>query len=333
MKIALVLTVKNEARLLRNNLLYHRAIGAAHIFVYFDGTTDGGKASIQDLDFVAVRDSVAASTYQQQPFLQKFTSQAGEHHTARQCLNTYDAQQRCAEKGIDWLISIDADELVCPAINSQVSLAEFFQEIDTEVEVVYLQTKEALQRKSSYGNVFAEETLFKSVPTYESRFKNIYKQFYNPFTEQKQRFSYWYGQTLGKGAIRIGRQVIPHNVHRYKKKDGSQPTTQKAGFVLHYHAYDAQDFIKKFTNFSEHPDTFLSGNAVESLKLLLRDVVNRSGMSETELQHYFENNLMFHETEVKQLLANRYLGVLKRSPAPLTDISSVVAIFKSLQDT
>ena len=332
MRVALVLTVKNEARVLRNNLRYHRAIGAHHIFVYFDGTTDEGKATIQDLDYVTVQDSVAAATYQQYAFLDKFTSQAAEHHTARQCLNTYDAQQQCAKMGIDWLISIDADELVCPNIDMQVSLPEFFGDIAKGVEVVYLQTKEVLQRKSSYGNVFAEETLFKSVPTYQSRLKNIYKQFYNPCTKEKQRFSYWYGQTMGKGAIRIGQGVIPHNVHRYKKEDGSTPRTRKVGFVLHYHAYDAQDFIKKFTNFSKHPDTFLSGNAVESLKLLLRDVVNKSGMSEAALERYFEAQLMFQESEVKQLQANRYLGVLKRSPAPLTTIHSVAAVFKSIAE-
>ena len=328
MRVALVLTVKNEERLLRHNLLYHRALGAEHIFVYFDGTTDGGKAAISDLDFVTLQDSVSPEKYEHLTYLEKFTSQADEHHTARQCLNTFDAQQECKAMGINWLVSLDADELVCPNTTEIIGLPQFFDTIPPQVEIVYLQTREFLQHKISIHNVFSEGTLFKTTPTYRSRLKNITKQLDNPFTGQQQKFPYWYGQTMGKGAIRIGKDVIPHNVHRYKKVDGLQVTSVKAGLVLHYHAYDAADFIKKFTNFSEHPDTFLSGNSVESIKLLLRDVVNKSGKTETELKTYFENNLMFSRTEVTALLKNKYLWLLSRDPAPLEEITSVQQVFQ-----
>ncbi|MAY53903.1 MAG: hypothetical protein CMC75_11660 [Flavobacteriaceae bacterium] len=328
MKVALVLTVKNEERLLRNNMLYHRAIGAEHIFVYFDGTTDNGKQRITDLDFVTSQNSVAAEKYQHLDYLTKFTSQAAEHHTARQCLNTFDAQQQCKSLGYDWLISMDADELVCTDISVVSKLPDFFNKIPSDVDVVYFQTREAVQRKVWYTNVFADETLFKTVPTYRSRFKNIQKVFYNPFSEETVKFSYWYGQTMGKGAIRIGKEVIPHNVHRYKTIAGQKPKSIKAGYVLHYHAYDATDFIKKFTNFAAHPDTFLSGNRVESIKLLLRDIVNKSDRSPKQLEAYFKDNLMFSAAEIDALKQNRYLLFFRRNPPPLTEITSVQKVFQ-----
>src|SRR5690554_2638693 len=108
MKIGLVITVKNEERILRQNLLYHKAIGVDKVFVYFDDSTDNGKTSISDLEFVEIADSVTEDLYRHIESLDDFFTQAKEHHTARQCLNTYDAIQKSKVSNIDWLISIDA---------------------------------------------------------------------------------------------------------------------------------------------------------------------------------------------------------------------------------
>ncbi len=327
MKIAIVLTVKNEARLLRNNLLYHKAIGVDEIFVYFDNTTDNGKESIADLDFVNIDNSVAADKYAYLSYLKKFTSQAVEHHTARQCLNTFDAQQQSKAAGINWLISIDADELICTDFQKPSNLKLFFKDISAEVEVVNFETLEALQCKKNYENVFAEETLFKSNRTV------FFKSFYNPFTKAKQEFSWWYGQTMGKGAIRINKDLIPHNVHRYKRMDGKTPVTLIKANVLHYHAYDAEDFIKKFSNFSDHPNTFLSGNKVEDIKLLLRDVVNSSGLDQEELENYFSENLLFGEKEVVKIKKGKKYLFFNIKPEPIKKVQSVKMTFKNLKNT
>ena len=114
---------------------------------------------------------------------------------------------------------------------------------------------------------------------------------------------------------------------------GSKPTQVRAGFVLHYHIYDAEDFIKKFTNFSNRPNTYLSGNRVKGLKLLLRDIVNSSGMNKGELAAYFKNNLQFSTREVARLKKNRYLLFFKRTPAPLEIVTAVQQVFESKIDT
>jgi len=333
MKIAIVMTVKNEARLLRQNLLYHQAIGAAHAFVYFDDTTDNGKETIAQLDFVTISNSVKTVTYADQPSLDKFTSKAHHHHTARQCLNTYDALQKCKSLGIDWLISLDADELVCTSNEKASNLVSFLQQVPDNTDVIYMKTLEVLSRKSSYALVFSEETLFKTQPNFGSRFKNIVKTIDDPFTNKTVNYSYWFGQHMGKAALRVSSEVIPVNVHRYVLKGGNKPIQIKAGCILHYHAYDIEDFIKKFTNFSNRPNTFLSGNKVNSLKLLLRDVVNKTGWNEQALGDYFKKNLMFSDKEVDRLLKNRYLGLLKRTVPPLREITSVKNVFESKIET
>lgn len=321
MKIALVLTVKNEMRILRNNLLYHKAIGVDIAFVYFDNTTDTGRESISDLEFVECNKSISATKYSEHRYLVKFTSQAAEHHTARQCLNTYDAQQKCKEAGIDWLISIDADELICTDFHNPSNLKTFFSSIEGSVEVVTFKTLESLQTKMQYENVFSNETLFKANPKAYSRY------FYNPFTNSKVKFSWWYGQTMGKAAFKASKSIIPHNVHRYKKIDGVKPITLNRGFVLHYHAYDAEDFIKKFTNFSNHPNTFLSGNKVENIKLLLRDIVNSKDYTKEQLKDYFRKNILFSNDDLRKFSKGLKYLFFKVKPTPLQEIKSVSKIF------
>jgi len=333
MRIAIVITVKNEARLLRQNLLYHLAIGVTHAFVYFDDTSDNGKDTISELNFVTISDSVKSERYMDRPYLNKFTSKAKNHHTARQCLNTYDAFQQCKSLDIDWLISLDADELVCTSNEKPSHLVSFLHRVPENIDIVYMNTLEALSRKSAYMMVFAEETLFKTQPTFGGRFKNIVKRVYNPFTKSNVKYSYWFGQHMGKAALRIASEIVPVNVHRYRMRDGSEPEHIRDGYILHYHAYDIQDFIKKFTNFANRPNTFLSGNKVNSLKLLLRDVVNTSGMSQQALGVYFEKNLMFNKNEVCRLQKNRYLWFFKRTLHPLREITSVKKVFESKINT
>lgn len=326
-KIAIVLTVKNETRILRNNLLYHKAIGVERAFVYFDNTTDNGKESIADLEFVSIANSVDAEKYIHLEYLNKFTSQAAEHHTARQCLNTFDAEQQCKAEKIDWLISIDADELICTDFENPSDLKLFFKKIAEGVDLVNFETLEALQQKLHYINVFAEETLFKANK------QAFYKSIKNPLTKTSRNFPWYYGQTMGKAAIRIGKNIIPHNVHRYKKIDGSNVKTLNKGWVLHYHAYDAADFIKKFTNFSDHPNTFLSGNKVEDLKLLLRDIVNNSGMNTPKLESYFKENLLFSKDEIKKFKSGRKYLFFKIKPMPLKEITSIKKTFEKLSQS
>lgn len=329
MKIALVLTVKNESRLLRSNLLYHQAIGISKAFVYFDGTTDNGKETIKDLDFVEVQNSVNAEMLKTQDFLSKFTSQAKEHHTARQCLNTYDALQKSKVLGFDWLISIDADELIAIETDQPSHLKTFFLNQDDSVEIVNFRTLEVLQQKKHYENVFAEADLFKTRKNFKYRGENIFRTIYNPSLKKMDKHYYWYGQTMGKGAIKVPSNLIPKNVHRYSHLNGKKPKSINYGFVLHYHSYDGEDFIKKFRNFSQHPEHFLSGNRVESLKLLLKDVVNNHGYSEEQLKTYFNENLLFSPKRVKKILKNKKFIFFKRNQNALKYITSVTKVFES----
>src|SRR5690606_10785072 len=179
------------------------------------------------------------------------------------------------------LISIDADELITDSLEDPSNLKMFFKTVPQNIETIGFKTLEVLQTRMHYENVFVEETLFK--------FNRLafYKYINNPFNATKLKSTWWYGHEVGKSAVRISSSLIPHNVHHFIRKEGSKAVRLFVGYLLHYHIYDANDFIKKFKNFADRPDTFLSGSKVVELKLLLRDVVNTLDLNEEQLKTYY----------------------------------------------
>ncbi len=332
MRIGLVITVKNEERILRENLLYHKVIGIEKAFVYFDGTTDASYESIKDLDYVEKSNSVEKDIYQSLVCLKNFINNYKEHHTARQCLNTYDALQKCKKQNIDWLISIDADELIITHKTECSNLKSFFRKIPKTYDVVNFKPFEILQTQLHFENVFKEAILFKSSPQLKNRIDRIYKKLLNPFENKFHKFPYWYGQHLGKTAIRVNssKEIVPKNVHRVVYNDGDLTNQIEKVGMLHYHMYDSDDFIKKFKNFEKHPNTFLSGNNIEGIKMLCRDIVNSGLYSSKQLEDYFKKYILFNEKEINKLKKNRNLLFQKRKHDTITVITSVNKVFAKI---
>ncbi|MEY8848352.1 glycosyltransferase family 2 protein [Psychroserpens sp. XS_ASV72] len=331
MRVGLVITVKNEERLLRQNLLYHLGIGIEKIFVYFDGSTDKSRQSVEDLDNVMCSNSVPKEKFEDLEYLDELTSNYNTIHTARQCLNTYDAQIKCRDLGIDWLVSLDADELFVTGIDTPPSLADFF-EPHKAVDVVQLQTLEVLGRQMAYDKVMLEATEFKFKRNFKNHFNRIYFSYLNPYTKKFIKHSHWLGHNMGKLAIRVDSETIPKNVHRYKTIDGSELKSVKDGFLLHYHLYDFDDFIKKYKNFKHHPNTFLSGNSIGTLKTLWRDMVNDDQFDQEYLKTYFKTYILIDKKKYKRLHHLRYVPFLKRTEQAVVQINHPKEVLESFKE-
>lgn len=325
MKLALVITVKNERKLLRENLIYHHFLGIEHTYIYLDGTDDGTEETIKDLKFVSISNSVDPEPYQGQPEIREFIEHHAEHHVARQCLNVYHTQKLAMKAGYDWLISLDADELLCvdPLYSYPNQLIDFFNGIDPGIEMVRFTTLEIVQRKMTYKNVFSEETLFK-----ESGAK-LQHLLYDPFKHRIFRIRKFYGQTMGKAAIRTNVVCKPRTTHKFVGLDERYLVRVWQGYLLHYYGYDFDDFIKKYRNFQHRPDKHLSGNDVEYIKRLWRDMVNRSDMSIDDIRAYYQRWFLFKPLEVARLSRSRILGLIKTEPQ-IIEVTSVQNAFKEL---
>ena len=126
--VALAITVKNERDLIRANVLYHRYLGVQLFYVFLDNTTDDTRDTVSDLDCVAVSHSMTGDRFLESRErrqacadsvrLRETIDKSAEHHDARQVLNTYVAWEQARDAGVEWLVSLDADELVWPDSSS-----------------------------------------------------------------------------------------------------------------------------------------------------------------------------------------------------------------------
>lgn len=322
MEVALVMTVKNEARLLKQNIYYHLGIGIKKIFVYFDGTSDNGRELIEGIDGVVCLKSIYDDRYNHIDYLKKFTSNNKEHHTARQCLNSYDASLKCKEEKIDWLISIDVDEFFITSHNFDMSLVDFFREIDEEgFEMLQLGVYEVVPRKINYKNVALEENLFKPKKNFISKLDQIYFKPYDPYTQKEYIVSYWSSHTIGKCAIKIDADLVPHTVHRFKHIESGKVKSISKGKILHYFQYDFKDFLKKHENFKDHPATYLSGRKIGNVKQLFIKLANDSEKTEENILSFYKKNLLFDETRLERLKKTRLFNILPRKEAATIEIN------------
>ena len=297
MKIAVVMTVKNEERLLFSNILYHKYIGVDNFFVYSDYSDKSRYDSIKGMDSVVFSKTVPTKKYENLVYCKHFINNYDRIFTARQALNSFDATLLCKAKNIEWLISIDADELICVDLCHQKKddLKTFFLGIGKDVDVVALRTFEIIQNQLAYKNVFAEEILFKNKKCFRYLFSNKLKAIYNPINKKTISSPWWYGQTLGKCAINVNSGLIQRTSHEFQSISNNPLKVENKGYLLHYYVYDFEDFYSKFKRFKDHPDQYLYWGEVEDLKKIWRDVVNYPGYNESDLINYYKNNVMCSE--------------------------------------
>jgi hypothetical protein len=321
--VALVMTVRDEVEFLRPNLLYHRFLGVGTAYVYDDGSTDGTAESVADLPFVRVAPSVDPASLGEDDA----DGSAARYVTSRQNMNTLDAMRRARADGAAWLLAIDADELACVDLEAQPpgALAAALATVPAGVEAVVLRALEIVQRRMAFDDVFAGETLFKRADV------GLQHRTLDPFTGKMHRVRGVYGHTAGKSAARLAADLRPATVHRFRRRDGSQPPSTDLGWVLHYYCHSFEAFVRKFRLFSDHPDVHLRGHEVQLQKRLWRDVVNRSGMGEEELRDYYRRWVMFDDEAIARLRRpRRRLGLLAQPPA-LVEVQAARRAFAELR--
>lgn len=163
--VGAVMTVRNEHDLLRNNILFHRFIGIDRFYIYLDTPSDTSAETISDLDYVVIDYSRLPEwlTPEEISDARRLSGRFHTHHTARQLINCHDAIRRARNDGLEWLVSIDPDELILLDDQSvrHRSLADYLSQLPGSVESVTFPTNEVLSTRITYQNVFEEEVLFK----------------------------------------------------------------------------------------------------------------------------------------------------------------------------
>jgi hypothetical protein len=242
MTIAMLLTVKDEQRLLRDNILYHRHLGVDEFHVFFDDDHAPTRACIADLPFV----------HTHAPAQVEGALREAECLT-RKRTNT---QALLAELGDrdGWLIELDPDELLCLDFErvEAGALRRRLDSIPAGLAQVNFSVFEVVQLGGG-SHAFAGrwwKSLFRQEGGRVAQARLPYRV-YDPFSDLAWWQNGYYGHIVGKSALRLGTPARAWT-HFFTRPDGGPlptATADPAGpplAVLHYYCFDFEDTWKKF---------------------------------------------------------------------------------------
>ena len=345
---AITYTVKNEARLLPDAIRYHAAQGCFHFYVYLDGTTDGTRESILDLPNVTVLTSVPLAAEESYPaWMRDIAPMWDVNMDARKRFNTIDAAQRARDAGIEWIISIDPDEIIYPCepgTGKPIQISDLLSSINAHVDQLLLKNLEAVPTRAPAGRgpfsqcVYfvqrfdATDLVRRAIGTfvsklskspkarawsdhlvYRARLLGAYPRIMrDPRDGSAVPSSLFLGYTNHKAFMRSARaEYFNFNIHKWQKSV-RKPISVSFGYLLHYDIFDWEYFSLKFRQRNSYmiiADFFVRHR--------LGEIARECDDSEVEL--FFAENIALDAVSVDQLVKK---GVIRR-------IDDVAAFFEA----
>lgn len=274
---AVVYTVKNEWRLLKYSIPYLLSAGASKIYVFFDGTTDEALSEIGKFENVIAQPTVRASVIENPPaWIKHVEARETEQMDFRKRINTLYAASLAYNAGIEWVCSIDADEIIVPD-DGFTNIPQLLASVAADVDQVLMPNVELLPTPSTDENIFKSQTIFirrrdrlqnmwrgvnailsklRVAPQKSSLLENYFYKVallgrfppthVNPMTGEKIYRGLYLGYNNHKAFMRAGRaKSFNFNIHKWIKID-RRPKTVIGGQVLHYDLPDAEYFLRKF---------------------------------------------------------------------------------------
>jgi len=342
-KFALSYTVKNESRLLPSGIEYHLAAGCSRIYVFFDNTTDNAPELIAKYPQVIARKSLLPGELFNPPqWLAKILPAWKPDLDVRKIANTYYAALDAATEGIDWLASIDADELIVMSPDEQVlenHIPRYLEKIPEDVDQLLLRNLESIPSSAESKNPFIDcvyflnrfpmsEVLWRYSRAalvratrspkliawydwlfYQLRFAGAMRRMMRePGTGRRIPGSYFLGYVSNKALIRTrNASDFSFATHAWRPFIRS-PRTLKTGNVLHFDMLDASYFAAKFRQRPPERDIFY-------LRYMLSNVARNH--SPEEIRQFFDTYIAISDSERIALLKDRGIAREIRSASNL----------------
>lgn len=278
---ALAYTVKNEARLLPSGIEYHLAAGCSRIYVFWDNTTDNAPDLVAAYPQVLARNSYRPEELADAPpWLTKILTWWETELDVRKIANTYYAALDAARHGIEWLVSIDADELILMNRDEQAlenHIPKRLEQIPENIDQLLLPNLESVPTSAVSENPFLDCVyFFNRFPQteaawrysraallrvarspeliawydwlfYQIRFAGaLHRMMRDPATHQRIPGSYFLGYSSHKSFIRTSHAAsFEFATHSWLPRL-SRPRNLRTGNVLHFDMLDADYFAAKF---------------------------------------------------------------------------------------
>jgi hypothetical protein len=281
------MTVRNEDRILKQNIDLHAFVGVSHFFVYDDAVSAAEQCQVlQGRSNVTLRRSVVPAEVDLPAWLTEADRRDrfgdGSHVNHRQNLNWAHAAALAKQQGYEWLISLDADEIVFPRSHPQANcLAEALAGLSADCTQARFVTLEVVPATCHVKCCFSECTMFRDATS------TMIYSLYDPYAMETWSTIGLYGHRVGKLAVRLGTGGL-HTLHMTllpPETHSNEHVFPPSKWVLvHYFSYDYEDWAKKNRNFVGLLESFLP---ISRQKHVWRRMFADPQLSEAVLQQYY----------------------------------------------
>ena len=309
---AIVTTLRDAGPVLHSFVAYHRAIGFAHMFLFFDDPDDPDLRRAGAMPGVTAipHDSALRKAWRDLRSYPRLNSFADGEVMARQQLNVELAMGLARASGHEWLLSIDADELF---FSPGESVAQHFESLAaTPYETIYYLNYEAVPTREDIHDFFREVDLFKPPPAQAQSFLvPALRHAEQTIPQLKPYFHYYLN---GKSAVRLTADPLePAGVHRFQRSvDATNIASSTGHFILHYACCGFESFWTKYVTLGRFADKWWGTEPVGPFHRDSRDVV-QSG-DRNRARAFYQARIEISDSHlVEQLLGS---CVLVRLPQP-----------------
>lgn len=326
MSYAITYTVKNEAHLLPHAIRYHKALGCRKFYVFWDGTTDDTPELIKGIDIVVARNSVRPEEVEGgHPWFQWIAENWEGWMDLRKMLNMHWAARQARQDGMDWLVAIDADELIIADksnIFSPSSFDDMLRNVPDDVDQILMKNMDVVAEKISCANPFADYRYFFTRISESVEFIWRYSRAGLRKIFNKPEIVAWYDQLFFKIILRAGFPRVMRDpasgkefptgyylsyfnyksVIRTKRSDKFRPMIHKwanfkgssvrpksivLGNVLHYDFIDCTHFMNKYRQ--RQPTTNLKAHYS---RWMFSEIAHRS---DDQVQKFFQESVLISD--------------------------------------
>ena len=337
---ALTYTVKNESRLLPSAIEYHLATGCSRIYLFWDNTTDNAPDLVRRYPQVIARKSFRPEELANPPSWLAGILPAWEADLdVRKIANTYYATLDAAKAGIEWLVNIDADELILmnrKEQNLENHIPRYLERIPEEIDQLLLPNLESVPVRAESENPFLDciyfldrfpgtETVWRYSRAaliratrspkliawydwlfYEVRFRGALRRMMrDPGTNRRIPGTYFLGYSSYKSFMRTARAANFNFATHGWKPHLKRPSSLRTGNVLHFDMLDYKYFAAKFRQRPPERGMFY-------LRTLLSFVAR--DRSYEQIKEFFETYIAIRDPQRIESLKKK--GILVEIPGP-----------------
>jgi hypothetical protein len=312
-RVAIVTTLRNAGPALDSFIAYHRAIGFAHLFLFFDDPDDPDlrrAGAMPDVTAIPV-DSALREEWRKLRGYGRFGAFVDSEVMSRQLLNVELAMDLARASGHEWLLNIDADELF---FSPRETATQHFEALTaTAFETIQYLNYEAVPVRDEVRDFFHEVDLFK--PPLGPARSHLGAALLHAEETVPQLKPFFHFYSNGKSAVRLtGELLEPFGVHEFRRIAGNTKVASSAAqFILHYACCGFESFWTKYVTLGRFPDKWWAqydiAASIGTFHLEARDVVLTGDRDRARA--FYRNRIAIADSDLaEQLTRSRILARL-----------------------